>query len=160
MTTRADKFRQAAITYVGVGVIVIILTLIAGTSPTRGTPPLVGLFIGVGFVGLFGALIFCYGWVRCGWARKSIVALTSLFVATNALRTLQYLLNFLGYRLEVNFQRVQYFINLLGYHLEINLRQPSLALHPSEFTFPILFLINTLLMGFITYMLARAAWDL
>ena len=142
MTPRADKFRQAAITYVGVGVIVIILTLRAGTSPTRGTPPLTSLFIGVAFVAFFGGLIFCYGWVRRGWVRKSIVALTSLFVATNAIRTFQYLINFLGYRLEIDF------------------RQFGVAVHPSEFTYPILFLINTLLMALITYMLARAAWDL
>ena len=142
MTSRVDKFRQAAITYVGAGVIVIILTLIAGTSPRRGTPPITGLLIGVLFVGIFGALIFAYGWVRDGWARKGIAVLTSLFVATNAIRTLQYLINFIGYRLEINF------------------RQFGVAIHPSEFTFPILFLINTLLMGFITYMLARAAWDL
>jgi hypothetical protein len=36
----------------------------------------------------------------------------------------------------------------------------SVTVHPSEFSFPIIFLICGLLMAGITYMLARAAWDL
>jgi hypothetical protein len=142
MTTRADKFRQAAVTYVGLGVVVIGLTLIAGTSPQRGTPPLIGLLIGAIFVAIFGVLIYSYGWVAQGWGRRSIAILTGIFVLTNALRTLQYLINFLGYRLEINFRAL------------------SIAVHPSAFSFPIIFLICALLMAGITYMLARAAWDL
>jgi hypothetical protein len=142
MATRADKFRQAAMTYVGVGVIVIVLTLIAGTSPQRGTPPLIGLLIGAIFVAIFGMVIYSYAWVTKGWVRRTIAILTGVFVVTNALRTLQYLLNFAGYRLEINF------------------RAFSLALHPSEFSFPIIFLVCAILMAGITYMLARAAWDL
>jgi uncharacterized protein (DUF2062 family) len=142
MNSRADKFRQAAMTYVGLGIIVIVLTLIAGTSPQRGTPPLIGLLIGAMFVGIFGVMIYAYAWVTQGWARRAIAILTGVFVLTNALRTLQYLINFLGYRLEINF------------------RTFGLAIHPSEFSFPIIFLICALLMAAITYMLARAAWDL
>jgi hypothetical protein len=142
MATRADKFRQAAMTYVGVGVIVIVLTLIAGTSPQRGTPPLIGLLIGAIFVAIFGMVIYSYAWVTKRWVRRTIAILTGVFVVTNALRTLQYLLNFVGYRLEINF------------------RAFSLALHPSEFSFPIIFLVCAILMAGITYMLARAAWDL
>jgi hypothetical protein len=67
MSARADKFRQAAVAYVGMGVIVIALTLIAGTSPERGTPPLKGLIIGAGFVVIFGALMYSYGWLERGW---------------------------------------------------------------------------------------------
>lgn len=142
MTTRVDKFRQAAVTYVGLGIVVIVLTLVAGTSPQRGTPPLIGLLIGAIFVAIFGLVIYAYGWVTKGWARRIIAILTGIFVLTNALRTLQYLINFLGYRLEINFRAL------------------SIAVHPSEFSFPIIFLICTLLMASITYMLARAAWDL
>ena len=141
MTSRADKFRQAGMTYVGVGVIVIILTLVVGASPTRGTPPLIGLAIGATFVVIFGALIYSYGRFDRFWVKKTVVVLTYIFVVTNALRTLQYVLNFLGYR------------------LEINVRHFNVAIHPSEFTFPIIFLICAFLMVFITYMLARAAWD-
>jgi hypothetical protein len=142
MTARADKFRQAAIAYVGLGVTVIILTLVAGTSPQRGTPPLVGLLIGATFVVIFGAMMYSYGWMGRHWAQRTIVVLTAIFVFTNALRTLQYFVNFLGYRFELNF------------------RTFNIAVHSSEFSFPIMFLICALLMAFITYMLARAAWDL
>lgn len=142
MTTRADKFRQAAFTYVGVGVLVIILTLVAGTSAQRGAPPLIGLFIGATFVAVFGVMIYSYAWVTNAWGRRAIAILTGIFVVTNALRTLQYLINFLGYRLEINFTA------------------PSLAMHPSEFSFPLIFLLCAILMAVITYMLARAAWDL
>jgi hypothetical protein len=76
------------------------------------------------------------------WARRAIAVLTGIFVLTNALRTLQYLINFLGYRLEVH------------------VRTFSLAIHPSEFSYPLIFLACALLMAGITYMLARAAWDL
>jgi hypothetical protein len=142
MSSRTDKFRQAALTYVGVGIVVIALTLIAGTSPQRGTPPLVGLLIGAIFVAIFGVVIYAYAWVTKGWARRTIAILTGIFVVTNALRTCQYLINFVGYRLELNFKAA------------------TIAVHPSEFSFPIIFLICGLLMAGITYMLARAAWDL
>jgi hypothetical protein len=142
MTSRADKFRQAAMTYVGLGVVVIALTLVAGTSPQRGTPPLLGLLIGAIFVAIFGVVIYSYAWVTKRWARRTIAILTGIFVVTNALRMLQYLINFVGYRLEINFRAL------------------SIAVHPSEFSFPIIFLICALLMAGITYMLARAAWDL
>jgi hypothetical protein len=142
MSSRADKFRQAAVTYVGVGVVVIALTLIAGTSPQRGTPPLVGLLIGASFVAIFGAVIYSYAWVTKGWARRAIALLAGILMVTNALRMLQYLINFAGYR------------------MELKIKELSIAIHPSEFSFPIIFLICGLLMAGITYMLARAAWDL
>jgi hypothetical protein len=142
MTSRADKFRQAAVTYVGMGIIVIALTLVAGTSPQRGTPPLVGLLIGGIFIAIFGVVIYSYAWVTQAWARRTIAILTGIFVVTNALRMLQYLINFVGYRLELNFRAL------------------TIAVHPSEFSFPIIFLICALLMACITYMLARAALDL
>jgi hypothetical protein len=142
MTSRTDKFRQAAVTYVGAGVVVIALTLVAGTSAQRGTPPLAGLLIGATFVAIFGVVIYAYAWVTKGWARRTIAILTGIFVVTNALRMLQYLINFIGYRLEINFKAL------------------SIAVHPSEFSFPLIFLICALLMACITYMLARAALDL
>jgi len=55
---------------------------------------------------------------------------------------------------------LQYFINFLGYRLELNFRAFSVAIHPSEFAFPLIFLICALLMAGITFMLIRAAWDL
>jgi hypothetical protein len=125
-----------------VGIVVIALTLIAGTSPQRGTPPLVGLLIGAIFVAIFGVVIYSYALVTKGWARRTIALLTGMFVVTNALRMLQYLINFVGYR------------------LELNIKELTIAIHPSEFSFPIIFLICGLLMACITYMLARATWDL
>jgi hypothetical protein len=184
MTSRADKFRQAAMAYVGLGIIVIALTLVAGTSPERGTPPLKGLLIGAIFVLIFGTLMYAYGWLERGWEtwqnwlrglviyqnwgtwhnltavylcpyiyfiyylirsgggpKVIVVVLANFFVVSNWLRMLQYFINFLGYR------------------LELNLRTFSVAVHPSEFAFPLIFLICALLMAGITYMLARAAWD-
>ena len=129
-------------TYVGVGIVVIALTLIAGTSPQRGSPPLVGLLIGAIFVAIFGVIIYSYDWVTSVWARRIIVILTGIFVVTNTLRMFQYLINFVGFRLELHF------------------KAPLIAIHPSEFSFPLIFLICGLLMGCITYMLARATWDL
>ncbi len=129
-------------TYVGMGIMVIVLTLVAGTSTQRGTPPLIGLLIGAIFIALFGVVIYSYAWVTRRWARRTIAIVTGIFVVTNALRMLQYFINFLGYRLELNF------------------RTFSIAVHPSEFSFPIIFLICALLMAGITYILARAAWDL
>jgi hypothetical protein len=87
-------------------------------------------------------IIYAYGWMTARWAQRMIAVLTGIFVITNALRTLQYFVNFLGYRFEVNFAALK------------------IAIHPSEFSFPIIFLICAILMAFITYMLARAAWDL
>ena len=129
-------------TYVGVGIVVIALTLIAGTSPQRGSPPLVGLLIGAIFVAIFGVIIYSYAWVTSVWARRIIVILTGIFVVTNTLRMFQYLINFVGFRLELHF------------------KAPLIAIHPSEFSFPLIFLICGLLMACITYMLARATWDL
>jgi hypothetical protein len=51
-------------------------------------------------------------------------------------------------------------INFLGYRLELNFKALTIAVHPSDFSFPIIFLICALLMAGITAMLARAAWDL
>jgi hypothetical protein len=87
-------------------------------------------------------VIYSYAWVTQEWARRIIAILTGIFVVTNALRMLQYLINFVGYRLELNFRAL------------------TIAVHPSEFSFPIIFLICALLMACITYMLARAALDL
>ena len=109
-------------TYVGVGIVVIALTLIAGTSPQRGSPPLVGLLIGAIFVAIFGVIIYSYAWVTRVWARRIIVILTGIFVVTNTLRMFQYLINFVGFRLELHF------------------KAPLIAIHPSEFSFPLHFL--------------------
>jgi hypothetical protein len=142
MTSRATKFRQASVMYIGMGAVVIALTLVAGTSAQRSRPPLVGLLIGAVFIALFGVVIYSYAWVTRGWGRRTIAIMTGILVATNALRMLQYFINFLGYRLELNF------------------RAFSIAIHSSEFAFPIIFLICALLMAGITFMLARAVWDL
>ena len=155
MASRADKFRQAAVTYVGLGVVVIALTLVAGTSPQRGTPPLIGLLIGAIFVVIFGAVIYSYAWVTRWWARRAIAMLTGILVVPNVLRSLQYFINFLGYRLEIATADT-----LTSSKSIFAIGRFGLVIHPSEFSFPILFLICALLMMCIVYMLARAAWDL
>jgi hypothetical protein len=155
MASRADKFRQAAITYIGLGVVVIALTLVAGTSPQRGTPPLIGLLIGAIFVAIFGGVIYSYAWMTKGGARRAIAILTGILVVPNVLRSLQYFINFLGYRLEIATPTT-----LISGKSIFAIGRFGLVIHPSEFSFPILFLICALLMTCIVYMLARAAWDL
>ena len=96
MSSRADKFRQAAVTLCRSGDRRHCLNIDSWDSPQRGAPPLVGLLIGAIFVAIFGVVIYSYAWVTKEWARRVIAILTGIFVVTNTLRMLQYLINFIG----------------------------------------------------------------
>lgn len=143
MVTIERKFRQAAITYVGLGILAVLLTLRVGV-PERKAAEVRSLIPGVVAVGLLGAMIYFASTIsrRSHALGKIVVFLTKLFVVTNGLRSLNFLINFFGLRLELHFGPF------------------TLHFHLSQFTFHPIFLVNALLTAFIAYMLARAAWDL
>ncbi len=142
MATIERKFREAAITYVGLGIIVVLLTLKVGV-PERKAAEVRSLIPGVVAVGLLGAMIYFVPTIsrRSAASGTIVVFLTKVFVVTNGLRSLNFLINFFGLRLESHFGPF------------------TLHFHPSQFTFHPIFLVNALLTAFIAYMLVRAAWD-
>lgn len=143
MATRDQKFHHAAITYVGLGAVVVALTLAVGLPDRRATEERL-LIPAVMAIGLLGAMIYFAPPIsrRSPMLGKIVVFLTKIFVVTGALRSLNFLMNFFGVRFESHF------------------RPFRLHLHPSEFMFHPIFLLNAVLTGVIAFMLARAAWDL
>ena len=95
-------------------------------------------------IGLVGAMIyFALPITRRSTALGRIVLfLIKLFVVTGGLRSINFLINFFGLRVEPHFGPF------------------AIHFHPSQFAFHPIFFINMLLTAFIAYMLARAAWDL
>jgi hypothetical protein len=142
MLAMERKFRQAAITYVGLGIIVVLLTFGVGV-PERKAAEVRSLIPGVVAVGLLGATIYFASATlrRSAALGKIVVFLTKVVVVTNGLRSFNFYINFFGVRLESHFGPF------------------TLHFHPSLFTLHPVFLINALLTAFIAYMLARAAWD-
>ncbi len=143
MTTVERKFRQASISYVGLGIVVVLLTLGMGL-PSRKVVEIHTLIPGAVAIGLVGAMIyFALPITRRSTALGRIVLfLTKLFVVTGGLRSINSLINFFGLRVEPHFGPF------------------AIHFHPSQFAFHPIFFINMLLTAFIAYMLARAAWDL
>ncbi|MFQ5882570.1 MAG: hypothetical protein ACE5I9_08885 [Candidatus Methylomirabilales bacterium] len=143
MAMMERKFRQAAITYVGIGIIVVLLTLGVGV-PERKAAEVRSLIPGVVAVGLLGTMIYFAPALarRSAALGKAVVFLTRVFVVTSGLRSLNFLINFFGLRLESHFGPF------------------TLHFHVSQFTFHPIFLVNAVLTALIASMLARAAWDL
>ena len=123
------KFRQAALTYAGIGILVVLLTLLFAV-PARKASLLLYLAPGIFFVLIFALLIY-----------KNFRKLTMALCLLAGLRTLLFMLNFFGIHLGSPF---------FGFRFHVLMTQP----------FRPIFLINSLLMALIAYMLARAAWDL
>ncbi len=124
-----QKFRQAAVAYAGVGAIVIILTLLFAVPARKA-----GLLLSVA-PGLFFVLVFAY------LVYKKFRILTMVLGALAGVRTIIFLLNFLGLHVEFLFTGMSFHV------------LPTVPFRP-------IFLINGLFTAFIAYMLARAAWDL
>lgn len=143
MATMVRKLRQAAIAYVGLGIAVVLLTLVVGV-PERKAAEVWSLIPGVVAVGLLGTMVYFASSIsrRSAPLGKVVVFLTKVFAVTNGLRSLNFLINFFGLRLESHFGPF------------------TLHIHLSQFTFHPIFLVNAYLTAFIAYMLARAAWDL
>ncbi|MFQ5894450.1 MAG: hypothetical protein ACE5JJ_01340 [Nitrospinota bacterium] len=143
MATMERKFRQAAIAYVGLGIVVVLLTLGVGV-PERKAAEVRSLIPGVVAVVFLGAMIYFASAIarRSGALGRIVVFLTKVFVVTSGLRSFNFLINFFGLRVESHFGPF------------------ALHFHPSQFTFHPIFLVNALLTALIAYMLARAAWGL
>lgn len=144
MAAREQKFHQAALAYGGLGIFVVLLTLWMGGVPARKAVEIRLLIPGIVAILLFGMAFYFIPPIS-RWSAslgKGLVFLMKLFVVTNSLRALNFLINF------------------LGLHVELHVRPMVIHLHPSQFTFHPIFLLNTLLMAAIAFMLARAAWDL
>lgn len=144
MAIREQKFRQAALAYGGLGIVVVLLTLWMGGVPARKAVEIRLVIPGVVAILLFG-IAFYFTETISQWSAslgRVLVFLMKLFVVTNGLRALNFLVNF------------------LGLHVELHFRPMVIHFHPSQFAFHPIFLLNSLLMAAIASMLARAAWDL
>lgn len=82
--------RQAALTYVGLGLLVIAITFLAGLVPTGREGAALELAVGAGFIVLFAALIY-RGW----WP------LAALLVVSNSWRAITYFNDGLGRHVEL-----------------------------------------------------------
>lgn len=142
-TGRTEKFQDAAFVYVAAGLVVVALTILFGLPAARGPEVRQALF-GLLFFAAIGSLLYFTAPAHRseGWLSKTATGVAMILTLSNGLRCLNFLINFFGWRAESHFGPL------------------TLHLHPSEFSFNPVFLINATLMGAITYLLARAAWDL
>ena len=88
---KSDPHKTAAITYGGLGVVVILITFVADLVPQSQEDAFVGLFIGAIFIVLFAALLFWRGW----WL------LSAVLVFSNSWRVLTYFNDARGVHLEL-----------------------------------------------------------
>ncbi|MBI3089755.1 MAG: hypothetical protein HYY96_03735 [Candidatus Tectomicrobia bacterium] len=146
MPCRARKYRQAAVAYVVLGLIVIGLITLSGGTPERKAAELRALLPGAFFIVLFALAIFFRVGIAVTDATdcrvRANLNIVHLLVFTNTLRCLGFLANFLGMNIGFDFIRMR----------------PSFS--PSPFRFNVIFLVSALLMACIVYMLARAGWNL
>jgi hypothetical protein len=82
--------RQAAITYVALGLLVIIITFVAGLVPAGRPNALVELSIGAVFLVIFAALIYRGWWV-----------FSVLLILSNTWRMITYINDGLGWHMEL-----------------------------------------------------------
>jgi len=130
--TRTEKFHQAALTYLGGAILVVLLTLFLGGTPERKASEVRYLLFAVPVLAVLTLLIY-----------KEHVLLTRFLAVLAGIRTLVFLSNFLGLRIGIDFRAFA----------------PQFSTE-NLFTFNYLYLATGLLTGFICYMLARAGWDL
>lgn len=132
MATQSEKFHQAAFTYFGVAIIVVLLTLFLGGTPERKVSEIRYLIFAIPVLAILALLIY-----------KGYRTLTRVLAVLAGIRTLVFLSNFLGLRIGIDFRSFT----------------PQFSTE-NFFTFNYLYLVTGLLTGFICYMLARAGWDL
>jgi hypothetical protein len=87
---QAHYHRQAALTYVGLGILVIIITIVAGLTPAGRSNALLELGIGSIFIVLFAVLIY-RGW----WP------VSALLVISNSWRAVTYFNDGIGRHMEL-----------------------------------------------------------
>jgi hypothetical protein len=132
MATQSEKFHQAALVYLIGTILVVLLTVFLGGTPERKSGELRSLIPAAIILPILAALIY-----------KEFRILTKILAVLAGIRTLVFLLNFLGLQIGINFH---------SYTLRFSTE--------NLFTFNYLYLVTGLLTGFICYMLARAGWDL
>ncbi len=82
--------RQAALTYIGLGVLVIFVTFAAGLVPAGRSNPLIELSIGAVFIVIFAALIYRGWWL-----------ISALLILSNIWRAITYFNDGLGWHMEL-----------------------------------------------------------
>ncbi|HEX9921576.1 MAG TPA: hypothetical protein VGD99_02845 [Anaerolineae bacterium] len=87
---QARYHRQAAMTYVGLGILVIIITIVAGLTPAGRSNALLELGIGSVFIILFAVLIYRGWWL-----------VSALLVISNSWRAVTYFNDGIGRHMEL-----------------------------------------------------------
>ena len=90
MTGTLRYHRQAALTYVGLGILVIIITFVAGLVPAGVENRLLEFGIGAVFVLIFGALIYRGWWL-----------ISAVLILSNSWRAVTYFNDGLGRHMEL-----------------------------------------------------------
>ena len=90
MTDTLRYHRQAALTYVGLGILVIFITFAARLVPTGRANPLIELSIGAVFIVIFAVLIYRGWWV-----------ISALLLFSNTWRAVTYFNDGLGWHMEL-----------------------------------------------------------
>ena len=90
MTDTLPYHRQAAFTYVGLGILVILITFAAGLVPAGRSNPLAELGIGAIFIVIFAALIYRGWWL-----------VSALLIVSNTWRAVTYFNDGLGWHMEL-----------------------------------------------------------
>lgn len=132
MATQSQKFHQAAFVYLIGTILVVFLTIFLGGTPERKSGELRSLIPAAILLPILAGLVY-----------KGFRILTQILAILAGIRTLVFLLNFLGFQIGYDFH--SHTIKFSSENL---------------FMFNYLYLITGLLTGFICYMLTRAGWDL
>lgn len=90
MTEALRYHRQAALTYVGLGILVIFITFAAGLIPAGRANPLAELSVGGVFIVVFAVLIYRGWWL-----------ISALLIFSNAWRAVTYFNDGLGWHMEL-----------------------------------------------------------
>ena len=90
MTDALRYHRQAALTYVGLGILVIFITFAAKLVPTGRANPLIELSVGAVFIVIFAGLIYRGWWV-----------ISALLLFSNTWRAVTYFNDGLGWHMEL-----------------------------------------------------------
>ncbi len=139
MTDPRRPHRQAALAYVGLGLMVIVVTFVAGLVPASRRGVIWELAVGAIFIAIFAALIYRQPRVEFKWRGLHFVVqnwwlLSALLIVPNTWRAFTY------------------FNDGRGWHIEF-LPFSVTQIEPKPIAF-----VNAALMAVIVLMLARSAW--
>lgn len=139
MTDALRRHRQAALAYVGLGLMVVVITFAAGLVPASRRGVIWELAVGAIFIVIFAALIYRQPRVEVRWRGLHLVVqnwwlLSALLMISNTWRA------------------VTYFNDARSWHIEL-LPFSVTQIEPKPIAF-----VNAALMTVIVFMLARSAW--